>query len=139
MSLVCQVWCQLLGKLRENSLRPSKEKNCTVYVKKPATLLNTQLLLFKYFSKIFARSKQLVLLFIKIGKINTILLKINLYITKFLFQKQSAVRRCSSKQVFLEISQYSQENSCVGGGDQPVTLLKRDCNTGVFLRILRNF
>ena len=27
---------------------------------------------------------------------------------------EAAVRRCSSKQVFLKISQYSQENTCVG-------------------------
>ena len=27
---------------------------------------------------------------------------------------EAGVRRCSSKEVFLEISQYSQENICVG-------------------------
>ena len=28
--------------------------------------------------------------------------------------EEEAIRRCSSKQVFLNISQFSQENTCVG-------------------------
>ena len=56
---------------------------------------------------------------------------------------EAAVCRCSSKQVLLEILQYSQENICVGVsfnkvvGLRPATLFqpdtKRDFNTGVFL------
>ena len=48
---------------------------------------------------------------------------------------EAAVRRCSSKEIFFKISQYSQENACVGAsfGVRPATLLKRDSNTGVFL------
>ena len=59
---------------------------------------------------------------------------------------KAAVRRCSSEKVFLKISQYSQENNCVGvsflimlQAFRPATLLKRDSNIGVFLRILRTF
>ena len=33
---------------------------------------------------------------------------------------EAAVRRCSSKQVLLKISQYSQESSCVGGKETPI-------------------
>ena len=46
-----------------------------------------------------------------------------------------------SKNLFLKISQYSQENICVGSLFNKVEGLtgKRDCNTGVFLWILRNF
>ena len=51
---------------------------------------------------------------------------------------KAAVRRCSSEKVFLKISQYSQENTCVGVSFL-IKLLKRDSNTGVFLRILRTF
>ena len=40
-------------------------------------------------------------------------------------------RSCSIKKLFLKISQYSKESICVE--------VKRDFNTGVFLRILRNF
>ena len=52
------------------------------------------------------------------------------------------------KKWFLIISQYSQENTCVGGisflikmyfNKRPTTFLKRDSNTGVFLVILPNF
>ena len=40
-----------------------------------------------------------------------------------------------SKNLFLKISQYSQENICVGSLFNKVEGLtgKRDCNTGVFL------
>ena len=48
--------------------------------------------------------------------------------------------------VFLDISQYSQENTCVRvsfltnlHSVRPTTLLKRDSSTGVFLRIFQNF
>ena len=61
-----------------NSLRLSKEKKLAE-VKKSATLLNIY-----YFTSTFQGIslglKQFVLLFIKIGFINAILLKINLYI-----------------------------------------------------------
>ena len=40
---------------------------------------------------------------------------------------EAAVRRCSSKLLFLKISQYSQENTYVG-----VTLLKRGPNTNIW-------
>ena len=49
------------------------------------------------------------------------------------------------KKLFLKISQYSQENTCVGvsfnktAGLKPCKFLKRDSNVGVFLWILRNF
>ena len=49
---------------------------------------------------------------------------------------EAAVLRCSSKSVFLKVSQYSQENKCVGV--RPATLQKRDYNTGVFLRTMQN-
>ena len=49
------------------------------------------------------------------------------------FLTEAAVPRCSSKEVFLKVSQYSQKNIW-----RPVTLLKRNSNTGVFLWILRN-
>ena len=48
------------------------------------------------------------------------------------------LRRCSVKNVFLEISQNLPESTCVGvffnkvAGLRPETLLKRDSNTGVF-------
>ena len=44
---------------------------------------------------------------------------------------EAVVRRLSSKQVFLNISQISQESTCVGG--RPAALLKRDSNIVVFL------
>ena len=57
---------------------------------------------------------------------------------------EAAVRRCSSKHVlFLKLSQYSQGNTCVGvsfnkvAGLIPVTLLKRDSNTGFPLNIAK--
>ena len=52
------------------------------------------------------------------------------------------------KNLFLIISKYSQENTCVGGiyflikisfNKRPTTLSKRDSNAGVFLVILPNF
>ena len=52
------------------------------------------------------------------------------------------------KNLSLIISQYSQENTCVGGisflikisfNKRPTTLSKRDSNAGVFLVILPNF
>ena len=48
MSEVCQVQVQPLGKLQENSLRPSKDKNCKVHIKKPEALLNIY-----YFASVF--------------------------------------------------------------------------------------
>ena len=66
----------------------------------------------------------------------------------FLSFSEAAVCRCSSKQVLLEMSQYSQENINVGVyfnniALQPATLiqshLKINSNTIVFLRILSNF
>ena len=44
--------------------------------------------------------------------------------------QKPAVRRSSSKKLFLKISQYLQENTCVG-----TTLSKRDSNADVFLWI----
>ena len=45
-----------------------------------------------------------------------------------------AVGRRSSKEMFLKISQYSQENTCVGVFFNNVTGLEaRDWNKGVFL------
>ena len=55
------------------------------------------------------------------------------------------LRRCSVKNVFLEISQNLPESTCVGvffnkvAGLRPETLLKRDSNTGAFRSILGNF
>ena len=52
---------------------------------------------------------------------------------------EAAVRRCFSKQVFLEISQYSQENMCLSvflkkcQALRPATVFKRDFSTCVFL------
>ena len=48
----------------------------------------------------------------------------------------AAVGKCSSKQLFLKLSQYSQENTCIG-----ISLLKRECNTGVsceYFEIFKN-
>ena len=47
---------------------------------------------------------------------------------------EAAVRRCSSKLLFLKISQYSQENTYVG-----VTLLKRGPNTNIFCECRKVF
>ena len=52
--------------------------------------------------------------------------------TNYVRHSEAAVRRCSSKQAFLKISQYLQD-TCIGA-----YFLIRDSNTGVFLRILRN-
>ena len=50
------------------------------------------------------------------------------------------------KKLLSKISQYSQENICVGvsflikmQAFRPTTLLKRDSNTGVFLTMLQKF
>ena len=49
---------------------------------------------------------------------------------------EAAVRRYSLKQLFLTISQYSQENTCVGVAvlkscrPSPATLFNRNSNTG---------
>ena len=57
-------------------------------------------------------------------------------------------RRCSLKKLFLIISHYSQENSCVGGisflikmsfDKRPITLSKRDSYADVILVILPSF
>ena len=57
-------------------------------------------------------------------------------------------RKSSLKKLFLIISRYSQENTCVGGisflikmsfNKRPTTLSKRDSNAGVFLVVLTNF
>ena len=64
------------------------------------------------------------------------------------FRKNIMSRRCSLKKLFLKISQYSQENTCIGGisfltkmsfNKRPKTLSKRDSNEGVFLVILPSF
>ena len=60
---------------------------------------------------------------------------------------KAAARMCSSKQTFLKILQYSQENTCVGvfffflklHAWKSATLLKWDSSTGVFLWIFRSF
>ena len=60
--------------------------------------------------------------------------------------REAVVQRCSVKEVFLEISQNSQENTCARAsfliklkawGLQ--LYYKRDPGTGVFLQILQNF
>ena len=76
-------------------LRLSNEKNCKDYIKKPGILLSTALQV--CLNEFFLGLSDLLLRFIKIGKINALVLKSNLYIMRFLFQKQSAVRRCSGK------------------------------------------
>ena len=55
-------------------------------------------------------------------------------------------RKCSTRKFFLKISQHSQENTCFGisflikmQAFRAPALLKRDSNTGAFLRTLRNF
>ena len=53
--------------------------------------------------------------------------------SKIIYSKSSHRRR-SVEKVFLEISQNSQENTCVTVSSlAPATLLKRDSGTGVFL------
>ena len=51
-------------------------------------------------------------------------------------------RKCSTRKLFLKVSQYLQENTCVGISFlikmqvlRPPTLLKRGSNTGVFANI----
>ena len=51
-------------------------------------------------------------------------------------QSKAASRGVLEKMLFLKISQYLQKNTFVGVS---ATLLKRDSDTAVFLRILRNF
>ena len=46
---------------------------------------------------------------------------------------EAAVRKCSSKQVFLGITHYLQENIYVGA------FVKKDSYTGVFLLLLQHF
>ena len=49
-------------------------------------------------------------------------------------------RTCSVKKVFFKISQYSQENTCLGVSFNTVAvMIKRDSSIGVFLWILPNF
>ena len=50
---------------------------------------------------------------------------------------EATVQWCSSKKVFLKISQYSQGSTCARVS--PATLLKRGANSGAFQWILRNF
>ena len=52
-------------------------------------------------------------------------------------QSEGPVHICFSKKAFLQILQYSQENTCVAWN--PATLLKRDPDTGAFLWVLVNF
>ena len=59
---------------------------------------------------------------------------------------RSSYRRCSIKKLFLKILWYSQENTCVGvsfllklWAFRPLTILKRDFNTDIFLWISGNF
>ena len=77
MSEVCVVQVQLLTKLQENSLRPSKERDCKVHAK------STTLLIYyitSIFQGILLGFKQFLLLFIKTGFINIYNTLINLYI-----------------------------------------------------------
>ena len=73
---------------------------------------------------------------------------ISKFLSKFgaIGQAEPIVRRCSVKKLFLQNSQYSQQNTCwrlflikLQHTWRHATLLKRDSNTGVFLRILQNF
>ena len=58
---------------------------------------------------------------------------------------EEPVCRFSLKEMLLEISKISQGNICVGvfttllQALQPVTVFKRDFNTGISLKILQNF
>ena len=54
---------------------------------------------------------------------------------------EAAVRRCSSKQFFLKMSQYSQENLCwslflIKFQTRRHAALKRDSNAGVFIFVI---
>ena len=66
------------------------------------------------------------------------------FFSQLLGQKQSFIDVLQNR-VFLKILQYSQENTCISlfliklQAFRPVTLLKKDSNWGVLLRILRNF
>ena len=61
--------------------------------------------------------------------------------------EEAAIRSAALwKKLFLKISQYSQESTCVGVCSliklpvfAPVTLLKRDSNTAAYLWTLGNF
>ena len=77
MSEVCVVQVQLLTKLQENSLRPSKERDCKVHAKSTTLLIYYITSIFQGISLGF---KQFVLLFIKTGFINIYNTLINLYI-----------------------------------------------------------
>ena len=65
----------------------------------------------------------------------------------FLSSRKSIMNsKCCTRKLFLKISQYSQENTCVGisflikmQAFRVPALLKKDSSTGVFLRTLRNF
>ena len=61
-------------------------------------------------------------------------------------EKYNEQRGVLQKNLFLKISLYLQQNTCVGvsflikiQAFRPATLLKRDSNTGVFLTMLQNF
>ena len=64
-----------------------------------------------------------------------------LRIYEFFKNSRSSHRRSSVKKVFLKISQYSQENTCVWASLMSFesTLLKRDSNTDIFTWILQKF
>ena len=62
--------------------------------------------------------------------------KVNKYLCRISLFYRSSHRRRSEKKVFLKISQYSQENTCVGVSLQAfksAIFLKRDFNTNVFV------
>ena len=67
----------------------------------------------------------------------------NLFLIIIFRSRFSSRRRCSSKQVLLEILQYSQDNMCIGVSFYEDSLfqprLKRDFNPGVFLQKLQKF
>ena len=61
-------------------------------------------------------------------------------------EKYNEQRKCSRRNLFIKTSQYSQENTCAeisflikAQAFSAADLLKGDSNTGVLLRILRNF
>ena len=114
MSEVCQVQVQLLRNLKKYSLRPSKQKKSKGHVKKPATL---QVL----------RNLLLELLFVKVGSINTILLRTNSYISEvsslsYFLLDFSLVKRREKKELLREktrnhllfLSQYFFHKSTMG-------------------------
>ena len=67
--------------------------------------------------------------------------KVNKCLCRIPFFYRSSHRRCSAKNVFLKILQYSQENICVAVSLQVfrfAILLIRNINTYISLRILQN-